>query len=186
MTTTYYHGVGMKDGVRCPFDRYETPDSVTFGLLKRIELPYNVREPACGTGRIARCLATDGHSPHATDLQEDEVDFLEETRKSQAIVTNPPYREGLADAFIHKAHQVCDGPIWMLLNIGMLFGQSRCSELWSEFPVQKLIVVSRRIKFFRADGTRIVGQAHNHAWFGWNVEPGPTEWIPPEELQDAV
>lgn len=176
-------------GTRDPVDRYETPSSVTEGLLRRAELPDFVREPACGTGRIARVLRTAGHDVCATDLLENGVDFLEETGfypRHGAVVTNPPYRDGLAEAFVRKALELYDGPVWMLLRSGFAWGQARASGIHSERPPAQVIVVPCRIMFYTAGGERIKGQAYDHAWFGWNVEPRPLQWIDPEELHDAT
>lgn len=183
--TNFYANVGNAGGIRHPFDRYETPDSVTASLLRRIDLPVKVREPCCGTGRIVGVLEDHLYDVTASDLLEDGVDFLEETEPCESVLTNPPYRDGLAEAFVRKALELSRGPVWMLLRSGTLWGQDRASGLWKDHPVCRLVIVSRRIKFFQADGSRISGQAHDHAWFGWNVEPGPIEWILPEELHDA-
>lgn len=176
-------------GTRDPVDRYETPSSVTEGLLRRIWLPPCVREPACGTGRIADILRFAGYQVLASDLLEHGHDFLKENGhypRHCAVVTNPPYRDGLAEAFVRKALELYDGPVWMLLRSGFAWGQGRTRGLHSERPPQQIIVVPCRIMFYNADGTRIKGQAYDHAWFGWNVEPRPLQWIDPEELYDAT
>jgi hypothetical protein len=186
--SSYYANIGSSDGTRDPVDRYETPDSVTEALLSRVGLylPDHVREPACGTGRMTRVLERYGHEVHATDLVEDGLDFLDETEGCEAVVTNPPYRNGLALAFLKKALEVTDdGPVALLVRLGFLGTQERGSFLADHRP-SGLIFISRRILFYKADGTRISGQAHDHCWAIWNVPMDhQVDFALPEELHDA-
>lgn len=186
MGNFYYANMGGFDGTRDPVDRYETPDSVTRALARRVHLPGRIREPACGTGRMARVLTGLGHEVHATDIVEDGVDFLEDDRPVDAVVTNPPYRDGLAEAFVHHALDVGIGPVAMLLRLGFLTSQGRYRRLFADNPPDALIVITPRIIFFKADGSRISGQAHDHAWMLWNVEDvAPIDFVGPDELPDV-
>lgn len=184
--SSYYANISTSNGTRDPVDRYETPTSVTEALLRRVSLPLDVREPACGTGRIARVLAAGGHRVDATDLVEDGVDFLDERAKSDAVVTNPPYRDGLALAFLRKALEVTDdGPVALLVRLGFLGTQGR-GQFLAEHRPSGVIVISRRILFYKADGTRISGQAHDHCWVLWNIPvEHPVDIALPDELHDA-
>ena len=184
----FYANIGGSDGIRDPVDRYETPDSVTRALARRVHLPHNIREPACGTGRMARVLAGLGYDMHATDIVEDGVDFLEDDRPVDAVVTNPPYRDGLAEAFVAHALGVTrGGTVAMLLRLGFLTSQGRHRRLFVDRPPSALIVIAPRIIFFKADGGRISGQAHDHAWMVWNAPPGtaPLDFVGPDELPDV-
>ncbi len=183
----YYANIGASNGTRDPVDRYETPDSVTRALVRRLSLPHNIREPACGTGRMARVLAGLGHNVDATDIVEDGVDFLEDDMPADAVVTNPPYRDGLAEAFVRHALEVCPtGPVAMLLRLGFLTSQGRHQRLFMDRPPAALILITPRIIFFKADGSRISGQAHDHAWMLWNVEDmPPVDFVGPDELPDV-
>lgn len=184
-TGSFHANAGKKGGVRDPVDRYETPDSVTEALLRRISLPKTVREPACGTGRMVRVLEKWGHDVDGTDLMEDKLDFLRETCRSEAIVTNPPYRGGLAGAFARHALKLCDGPVAMLMRTGFLHSENRF-DLFDNYPPSGIFYISRRIFFFHADGTRIKGQTHDHCWVVWNCDDAPAlSWIGPEETLDA-
>ena len=183
MTGSYYANIGQSNGTRDPVDRYETPYSVTRALARRIDLPRRVREPACGTGRMVRVLEELGHEVYATDIVEHGVDFLLDDSRRAAIVTNPPYRDGLAEKFVRHALDVCDGPVAMLLRLGFLNSQGRYKFL-VKHPPTSLIVISPRIIFFKADGSRISGQAHDHAWFLWNVSERPLDFVGPDELPD--
>ncbi len=183
----YYANISTSDGVRDPVDRYETPDSVTRALARRLSLPRNIREPACGTGRMAHVLIELGHSVDATDIIEDGVDFLEDDMPADAVVTNPPYRDGLAEAFVRHALDVAGvGPVCMLLRLGFLTSQGRYRRLFIDNPPDALIIITPRIIFFKADGSRISGQAHDHPWMLWNVEDmPPVDFVGPDELPDV-
>ncbi len=185
--SNFYANVGKSKGIRDPVDRYETPDSVTEALVRRVGLPHKVREPACGTGRMARVLERLGHEVHATDIVEHNADFLLDHGRVDAIVTNPPYKDRLAERFVVHALEVCDGPVAMLLRLGFLTSQGRYKRLHSTCPPARLIFISPRILFFKADGSRISGQAHDHAWMVWNVPPTrrPIEVVGPDELPDV-
>ncbi len=184
-----YANLSRSDGVRDPVDRYETPDSVTRALVVRLSpyLPREIREPACGTGRMARVLTGMGHTVQATDVIEHGVDFLQEKTRSRAIITNPPYRDGLAEAFVGNALSLCDGPVAMLLRLGFLTSKGRHARLFSIRPPARLIVIAPRILFFKADGGRISGQAYDHAWMVWNVPSGPVpiDFVGEDELPDV-
>ena len=183
--SNFYANVAGSNGTRDPVDRYETPDSLTLALARRVKLPHRVREPACGTGRMARVLTALGHDVFATDIVEDGVDFLQDHGRCDAVVTNPPYRDGLAEAFVQHALDVCDGPVAMLMRLGFLSSQGRHRRLFSVRPPCALIVVSPRIIFFKADGSRISGQAHDHAWMVWNILNYYIDFVGPDELPDV-
>lgn len=185
--SNFYANIGDSRGVRDPVDRYETPDSVVHALVWRVDLPHQVREPACGTGRMTRVLTGWGHEVHSTDIVEDGLDFLEDNDPADCVVTNPPYRDRLAERFVGHALDVCDGPVAMLLRLGFLTSQGRHRRLLGDRPPARLIIISRRILFFKADGSRISGQAHDHAWMVWNVPSTdePVTVVGPDELPDV-
>lgn len=185
--TNFYANIGKRKGTRDPVDRYETPSSVTLALLNRIELPRNVREPACGTGRMTRVLRDWGYKVHATDIVENGVDFLKTRKRLDSCVTNPPYRDGLAEAFVRHALELTDGPVAMLLRTGFLNSGGRYM-LFKEHKPDAVFYLCKRILFFQADGTRISGQAHDHCWVVWNCDwptAGSLDWIGPEETPDV-
>jgi predicted RNA methylase len=184
--SSLYGNLGKSDGTRDPVDRYETPDSLTRALVRRISpsLLFDIREPACGTGRMARVMTEMGYDVHATDIVEHGVDFLQETDRSQAVITNPPYRGGLAEAFVRHALEVCDGPVAMLLRLGFLTSQKRY-KLFREYPPSALMVICPRVYFFKADGERISGQMYDHCWLAWNTRPVATCFLGEDELDDV-
>src|SRR3954453_17057910 len=84
-------------------DFYPTPAWVTEALLRTVRLPKGVWEPCCGDGAMARILEAHGHHVVATDLVDRGYghggrDFMMESGLPDgvtAIVTNPPYGNGL-------------------------------------------------------------------------------------------
>src|SRR3954467_11366570 len=114
-------------------DFYPTPNWVTEALLRRIRLPKGIWEPCCGNGAMARVLEAHGHHVVGTDLVdrgygEGGRDFLMETRLPDgvtAIVTNPPYGDGLFGFIVHAldlTRQV-DGKVALLVNHQWAAGQ---------------------------------------------------------------
>jgi SAM-dependent methyltransferase len=186
--SNYYANIGDSSGQRDPVDRYETPDSVVLAAINRIELPKKVREPACGTGRVARLLKSRGHKVDATDIVEDGVDFRTDRRRFESLFTNPPYRDGLALEFAEHALAHTDGQVVMLYRTGFLQSQGRYA-LFERHPPATLIYLCRRIKFFKADGSRISGQAHDHVWVHWDTANSRRKqrimFAGPDELYDA-
>ncbi len=186
--SSYYANIVKSTGQRDPVDRYETPYSITEGALKRIDFPENMREPACGTGRIRDVLILEGHRVFATDLLEDGIDFIssKEPKFEGGLMTNPPYKGGLAEAFARKALEIVTGPVALLVRIGFPTSQKRC-KLFTEYPPSNIFFVSERIHFYKADGSRISGQAHDHCWVVWrNPKDIPMiDWIGPDETYDA-
>ncbi len=185
--TGFHANTANASGVRDPVDRYETPDSVTRALMRRVDLPDSIREPACGTGRITRVLEDALHTVVASDIVEHGIDFTQESnsRGCEGLVTNPPYRDGLALAFARKALELYDGPVCLLMRLGFLSSQARAEFFLKNRP-SGIIVISRRILFFKATGERISGQAHDHCWIVWNAELRHSlDFVPADELDDT-
>ncbi len=84
----------------------------------------------------------------AYDLLLDGKDFLAETRKFDAIVTNPPF--SLAKEFILKACEVAPR-FAFLLPLSYLQGQARYSELWSAREILEKIYIFTRYPLLSAD-----------------------------------
>lgn len=182
--SNYFANIESSDGQRDVNDQYETPHSITEALCNHVVFHPTVFEPACGTGRVVRALAAEGYAVTAKDIQTGN-DFLEVLKWHGSIVTNPPYHKGLAEAFIRHALSLTDQPCAFLVRTGFLNSQRRC-RLFHEHPPTTVLYVSPRIKFFKADGTRISGQAHDHCWVVWNEpERRSPIWLTPEECYDA-
>lgn len=161
-------------GVREPLDGYQTPRPVTEGLIKtlyRLGKPLKgpILEPAAGCGLIAKELRANGYKVHTSDITRGR-DFLKRTQPwTGDLVTNPPYRSRLDEAFLHQALSLVDGRICLLLQTSRLHGGRRHKELWSIRPPELVLIVPWRVMFLHSDGvTPISGQGYDHSWFVWN------------------
>ena len=94
-------------------DFYETPPECTVALLDFLERRGHldptkdvIWEPACGAGKMAEVMRRRGYGVVCTDLNgygygESGIDFLNESRHCQWIITNPPFSK--ATEFISHA-----------------------------------------------------------------------------------
>ena len=127
---------------RADFEFYPTPPEATRALLSVETFDGSIWEPACGQGHIAKVLVAAGHEVVATDLVDwgygtPGRDFLAEPAAlATHIVTNPPYGNGLADAFVGHALKLTAntrGKVAMLLALQSLAHPLR-HEHWTGCP----------------------------------------------------
>ena len=104
---------------RRKLDFYPTPPDATHVLMQFLNLdPCKVWECACGNGAMAEVIKEYNHSVISTDISATEygvsgVDFLNEYRTCDAIITNPPFN--ISHEFIlHATKQA--GIVAMLLK----------------------------------------------------------------------
>jgi hypothetical protein len=105
--------LGEAGYARLPADLYQTEKWVTRALCHMVALPSVVWEPACGEGRMSAVLA-EYTSVVSTDLHPHGyggcgVDFLNTDVwpvGCGAIVTNPPYSNGMAERFVRRALEI--------------------------------------------------------------------------------
>ena len=177
---------------RMPHDLYPTPEWVTEALLKHVTLRGAVWEPCCGDGAMARVLERAGHEVVASDLVDrgfgrGGVDFFECAALPdgcRAIVTNPPYGDGGALArstnsplamqkFVDHALRLtmrANGQLALLVRLQWMAGK-RASTLISSGPLSRVVVLTKRIKWFeRSDSTNAA--QHHHAWLFWDCRYG--------------
>jgi hypothetical protein len=134
---------------RIPNEFYPTPPEAVRALLSVETFDGPIWEPACGEGAIAIELAAAGYGIVSTDryaygFGQPGIDFLaEQSPRAKHIVTNPPYGQGLADAFTLKAlaltHQT-GGKVAFLLNLASLCHPSR-TELWKKNPPARIYAI---------------------------------------------
>lgn len=161
--------------VRRKLDDYETPEEITRYLLQHVNVGFHgpILEPAAGSGRMVAVLREVKHKPPigyrkvvGFDIK-DGHDFFKRTAKWPGdIITNPPYRDGLAERFTRHALKLADGRVCMLMQSGFLWGDRRASGLYTESKPDKVILVPERIRFF-IDDKPITSQFFNHAWLCW-------------------
>jgi hypothetical protein len=167
---------------RATLDFYPTPAVATQVLLDRVRFEGSIWECASGDGSISKVLEAAGLKVESSDLRTDGiygqggVNFLAATQEVDNIVTNPPYC--LAEEFILKAIQSSRKKCAFLLRVAFLESERRY-RLYTQYPPEKIIVISRRIPFFAKGQWHKTGSTFAHAWFVWDKQhSGPTtiEW----------
>ncbi len=165
-------------------DFYPTPDWVTECLLRHVDLRGPVWEPCCGDGAIARVLAAHGKDVVATDLEDHGfgqpgIDFhacREFPPGCRALVTNPPYGEGRARmgprnsprflrGFVRHALDLtrrAEGQLALLVRFQWIAGK-RASDLIASSPLDAVLVLTERIRWFDMGAATNNGQ-HHHCW----------------------
>lgn len=160
-------------GKRRKLDDYETPSEDTERLCRFVKFRGPILEPAAGSGRMARALFTwTGKRVTTQDIKRGQ-DFTTRTKKWHGdIITNPPYRDGLADAFVYKALELADGRVAMLMELKYLTGSKRAQELYTVCKPEAIIVIPGRIYFYEG-GTKkqIQSQFYSHCWIVWPPRP---------------
>jgi len=178
-------------------DDYETPNNVTRALVRHYLGPSFQRpivkgpilEPACGSGRMVRELRTELECKvFGFDIKKGYDFFKRRGVWKGDTVTNPPYRDGLAERFVRHALKITNGRVCMLLQSGFLWGGKRGSGLYSECPPECVLILPERIYFYE-DGRPIKSQFFNHAWVCWPTRmvrqrgeyDTKTIWVGPED-----
>lgn len=158
---------------RRKLDDYETPADKTQYLMDHAQSLLSFRstlEPAAGSGRMAEVLESNGHKVTREDIKTGQ-DFTQRAKKFKGnIVTNPPYRDGLADVFVNKALDLADGGVAMLMDSKYLFGSKRNDSLFQKCPPALVIVIPERVYFYEGSGIKakqIPSQFYNHVWLVW-------------------
>ncbi len=166
-------------------DFFPTPAWATHALIDNESFEGEIWESACGNGAMSEVLALTGQPVVSSDLHnrgygEPGVDFLVSNRRSENIVTNPPYNaaEGFVEAGLHKA----DRKFALLLRLAFLEGANRQRSIFSVQPPTRVWVFSERITFYPAGAVQKGSGTTAYAWFVWDREnPTPTElkWLKP-------
>jgi hypothetical protein len=171
-------------------DFYATPDWVTKCLLQNVELRGPVWEPCCGDGSIARAIEADDLDVVATDLADygfgrAGVDFFAcdaFPTGCRTLVTNPPYGDGgprrsasnASLAMLRFVRHALDltakaqGQLALLVRFQWIAGK-RAAELLSSGPLDAVIALTRRIRWFDMGELTNSGQ-HHHAWIVFDFQ----------------
>lgn len=167
------------DKQREQHDFYAT-DPVAIDLLtKKVELPKQILEPACGSGCLSIRLEGLGHDVKSFDIVNRgfgmERDFFSITEPpfsgDYAIVTNPPYKFALPFV-LHSLEIVPDGGlVCMFLKTTFAEGKGRYKDLFRKYPPLKVLQCVERVlcakngdfAAMRAGG----GSAVAYAWWVW-------------------
>jgi hypothetical protein len=176
-------------------DAYNTPRWVTACALKEIMGPrfrpgMTVWEPAAGTGLMVaeleahglRVVPSDIHVPENTDLFTGNRmlvgDFLDVQPflpfEYDAIFTNPPYKNGLAERFVRRALELTKerrGLVVMLLGVKFDSAKTR-ADIFDDHPAWGMkITLLDRIWWFDPkldENGNVNGPSEDHAFYIWD------------------
>ncbi|MBV8890157.1 MAG: hypothetical protein JO267_06860 [Alphaproteobacteria bacterium] len=181
-------------------DFYSTPEWVTACLLRHVPLRGPVWEPCCGDGAIARVVEAAGQEVVATDLADHGfgvagLDFFScraLPTGCRSLVTNPPYGDGSEHSratnasaamlrFVRHALDMtekADGQLALLVRFQWIAGK-KAAGLLSSGPLDRVIALTRRIRWFDRGALTNSGQ-HHHAWIVFDFARCPA--TPPRIL----
>lgn len=164
-------------------DLYPTHPSGTEALLRAegecLRSYGSVLEPACGPGMIVRVLQAHGFHVVGADLHDygwGHVSGIDFTRAGyghrygcRALVTNPPYDDGLAEAFIRKA----------VVDLGFAFVAMLLKSTYFHADCRRALFETVRPTRahplgWRLDWSGEGSPPEEHTWFVW--EGGPAAW----------
>jgi hypothetical protein len=163
-------------------DYHETPRIAIDALLDRVSFEGEIWECASGNGAISIPMQERGYQVYSSDIQKEcygdgGVDFLLSDRKTQNVVTNPPFNK--MNDFIKHALDVSTGKVCLLSNLNCLSGKG---HLWifRDTPIDRIMIFSYIIPWLK-DGVWKSGGFLRHMWlvFDKAVEIGQPkiEWI---------
>lgn len=153
-------------------DFYAT-DPIAAELLLEVESNlFNIYEPCCGQGHLAKVFDKYGKLGRASDLVDrgygdGNIDFFFEKSWNGDIVTNPPYSLAKevtehALSIVNKGRKVC-----MFLKVQFLEGKER-KLFFMRTPPQTIYVSSSRIICaMNGDFDKYPSSAIAYAWFVW-------------------
>ena len=167
------------DKERESMDFYATSPVAIDLLKKKIDLPYRILEPACGSGCLSERLKGQGHEVYSYDIVDrgygDVQNFFEMLTApidgEFAVVTNPPYKYAL-EFVQHSLEIVPDGClVCMFLKTTFAEGKTRYNQLFRFTPpIYVLQCVERVLCAKNADFDYMVkhgGSAVSYAWWVW-------------------
>lgn len=180
------------DKERETHDYYATSPEAIDLLKKKIDLPKQILEPACGSGCLSERLVELGHEVKSYDLIDrgygEVQDFFKMTEPpfegDFAIVTNPPYKI-VTPWVLHCLELVPEGSlVCLFLKTTFLESKGRYEKIFRNYPPHKVLQCIERVlcaknadfDYMRKHG----GSAVSYAWFVWRKgtkEPTILDWI---------
>lgn len=166
-------------------DFYPTPRWATFALIESEKFSGDILEPACGDGAMSEVLSETGSLVQSADLYDrgygqTGIDFLTATRKTDNIITNPPFNS--AEGFVAAGLKCANRKFALLLRLAFLEGANRTNTIFHVSPPSRVWVFSERITFY-PKGAVVAGSGTTaYAWFVWDKDhTGSTElaWLKP-------
>jgi hypothetical protein len=165
-------------------DFFPTPAWATYALIDNENFSGEIWESACGNGAMSRVLDKTKCTVVSSDLYdrgfgEAGVDFLTANRRSDNIITNPPYNS--AEGFVRAGVQKATRKFALLLRLAFLEGANRANTIFSKIPPNRIWVFSERITFYPIGAIQKGTGTTAYAWFVWDKEASGTElkWLKP-------
>jgi hypothetical protein len=162
-------------------DFYVEPRWAVRALINNVNFLGHIHDPACGTGTIPQEFErAGGFTVSGCDVANRgygfaPVNFLSDSNNFyENIVTNPPYNR--SEDFIKHGIKQALHRIAILARITFLASQRRF-KLFTEFPPEKIVVLSRRPSMPPGGlGIYPEGGKTDYCWIVWNKEyTGPSE-----------
>lgn len=169
-----------------------------------------VWDPCSGQGNIVRSALARGLSAVGSDIVDrhlgkrpnwyhHNVDFLKWRGKplGHSIVMNPPFKDGMLEAFTRKALQVAIYKVAVFAEARFAFGEDRALGLFRDHPPHVIYAVTPRTSAppgaHILAGGKVGGGQADHVWLCWdNSQPfdGDTRWRwltkTPRELSEGA
>lgn len=190
MDTTYNLNGGFKPTTKRSADLdgpdfFPTPKWATFALIDNEKFKGDIWESACGDGAMSTVLEQTGCKVRSTDLFERGYgeaghDFLIATKRSDNIITNPPYN--CAEGFLANGLGLANHKFALLLRLAFLEGANRANTIFAKTPPSRVWVFSERITFYMKGAQQAGSGTTAYAWFVWDKDaPSGTElkWFKP-------
>ncbi|MGD9537351.1 MAG: hypothetical protein AB7P52_05635 [Alphaproteobacteria bacterium] len=152
-------------------DFFPTPQWATFALIDNERFDGDIWECACGNGAMSRVLEETKSYVFSSDLYqrgygEAGRDFLKATRRTDNIITNPPYNS--AEGFVRVGTKLAKHKFALLLRLAFLEGANRANTIFARTPPSRVWVFSERITFYPT-GVEVKGTGTTaYAWFVWD------------------
>ena len=108
------------------------------------------------------------------------IDFLASTRRSDNVVTNPPYN--VAEAFVAQGLKLARRKFALLLRLAFLEGANRANTIFLNHPPSRVWVFSERITFYMKGAKQTGSGTTAYAWFVWDKDANPgteLKWLKP-------
>lgn len=177
---------------RSPRDLYITPLSLANAAIRMLGLDEggsfyakHVLDAGCGTGvwgkavanhiftdniygiDLKPCIDKENSSYYEEIIEGDYLQYKPSISRYHLICGNPPY--SLAENFLRHSFEILEpyGYVYFLLRLSFLEGIKRGKGLFSEFPLKRVYVCSRRPSFFSSDDEHHTTDTLAYAMFLW-------------------
>lgn len=182
-------------------DYYPTPPIATYALMRSHNFTGKIWEPAAGKGHILNELTRMGYECIGTDLYDRGtnnikfgMDFLQSNLLDgvKNIITNPPYKDGIAEEFILRALDMQVEKIAFLCRLQFVTGIGRYNNLYRNKPPSKILIFPRRLLCDEQTANNIsskkqFGGMLEYAWYIWDINyvgDTVTKWLNIDSLAD--